>query len=263
MINLSSVRGLVALGKTIVVAHRSELLLGASITSTIGAVVLAAKGGYEARGKVDEAERQEGRQLTVQEKANLTWHCYWPAAAASLTAVGSTSALHIVHVKEKKQLAAAALMTIDEIKRDAQKAIDEHVGPLDKSQQEQAVEEKAKKNKDGIAKMPNTDGEIEELFLVRDPITGRDIWSNTARINSAMVDIGNLINGQKDASLNDFYDEAKYGRVRQGDHIGWSGVIPEISWNDENGMPITGVRDDGRPWRGFRFLPAPDEDFRD
>lgn len=264
MINLSSVKGLVALGKTLVVAHRSELLLGASITSTIGAVVLAAKGGYEARGKVDEAEgrtKEPERVLTVQEKANLTWHCYWPAAAAGLTAVGSTTGLHIVHVKEKKQLAAAALMTIDEIKRDAQKVIDEKVGPLDKDQQEAMLDKKGGKKAEVVVQ--NGDGEVEELFLVRDPSSGRDIWSNKARIEEAIVEVGNMINGSDSASLNNFYDKAGYVRLRDGDLVGWGGVLPSIDWNDENGIPIAGVRDDGRPYRGFRFRPAPEAGYDD
>ena len=261
MISLPNVKGLVVLGKTVLQAHRPELLFGASITATLAAVGLAAKGGYEARGKVDEKEAEVGRPLDTKEKVSLTWLCYMPAAVTTVTALGSTTGLHIVHVKEKKALAQTALGVIEEIKESAKEFAEENGGPLNKEEQEKVLEKTA--NKDGIAKFPNTDGEIEELFLVRDPITGRDIWSNTARINSAMVDIGNLINGQKNASLNDFYDEAKYGRTRQGDYVGWSGVIPEISWNDENGMPITGVRDDGRPWRGFRFLPAPDEDFSD
>lgn len=265
MINLSSVRGLVALGKTIVVAHRSELLLGASITSTIGAVVLAAKGGYEARGIVDSAELNQRNRieagekdvsptLTTKEKANLTWHCYWPAAAASLTAVGSTTGLHIVHVKEKKQLAAAALMTIDEIKRDAQKVIDEHVGPLDKDQQEKVLEEKAKKNKDGIAKIAGSDGVIEELYLVRDSKTGRDMWSNEQRIEDAVLHVNNQIAKDGDCELNSFYSHAGYELVPDGDDYGWSGDFVELRWD-------TVVKDDGRPVRRFRFATEPKEGF--
>jgi len=257
VINLSSVKGLVVLGKTLVVAHRSELLLGASITSTIGAVVLAAKGGYEARGIVDQAEYEEKRELTTQEKANLTWHCYWPAAAASLTAVGSTAGLHIVHVKEKKQLAAAALMTIDEIKRDAQKVIDEKVGPLDKSQQEGVLEEKAKKNKDGKAVVKHGDGVVDELYLCREGWTGREFWGNKAKIDAAVNEVNRLINARGDCDLNTFYNWVGVEETDRGLELGWSGVVVGIEWDDDH------RKDDGRPVRVFRFQPEPSKGYDD
>lgn len=259
---LSGAKILVGLGKTFVIAYRPELLLGASLTATAATGVLAAKGGYEARGIVAEAEVKEGRQLTVKEKANLTWHCYWPAAAASLTAMGTTTALHIVHVKEKKALAAAALMAIDEVKQDAQEQIEKLTGPLTPEQQQKAIEDKDKK-KTGEVKVQNTDGEVEELFLVRDPETHRDIWSNRARIEEAIAETAAMVNGSDCASVNNFFEKAGYGRTRRGEELGWSGSLPSVSWVDENGLPIAGVRDDGRPYRGFRFLPTPTQGYDD
>jgi len=250
VINLSSVKGLVALGKTFVMAYRPELLLGASVTATVGAAVLGAKGGYEARGIVDKAEAEQKRELTTKEKANLTWHCYWPAAAASLTAVGATTGLHIVHVQEKKQLAAAALMVIEEVKEDAKREIGEKVGPLSKEQQEQQLEEKAKRNKDGVAKIQDSDGTIEELYLIRDGKTGRDIWSNEQRIKEAVLEINNFIAKHGDCDLNTFYNNAGFDETLEGNDWGWSGDWIELRWD-------TTVRDDGRPVRRFQFVTDP------
>ena len=247
---LSGAKGLVVLGKAFVMAYRPELLLGASITATAATGVLAAKGGYKARGIVDEAEAKEQRPLTAKEKANLTWHCYWPAAAASLTAMGSTTGLHIVHVKEKKQLAAMALLAIDEVKNEAQEKIDKVVGPLDKDQQEKVLEEKAGKSKKGVAKVVDSDGEIEELYLVRDAKTGRDIWSNEHRITEAVLEINNFIAKHGDCDLNTFYNNAGYGETPDGQDWGWSGAWVELKWD------VT-VRDDGRPVKRFQFVTDP------
>lgn len=268
MINLSHAKGLVVLGKTFLLAHRPELLFGASVVSTVSAAVLGAKGGYEARGLVDEeirrrdAANEQEPALTTREKANLTWHCYWPAAAATLAGVGSTTGLHIVHIKEKKQLAAMALLAIDEIKKEAAEAVEEHVGPLSKDQQEKVLEKTANK-KTGVAKVENSDGEVDELFLVRDMESGRDIWSNKLRIEEAMCEVANMVNGSGNASLNNFYEQAGFGRLDRADYVGWSGVLPSIDWNDPNGVPIAGVRDDGRPWRGFRFRPGVEDGYDD
>jgi hypothetical protein len=259
VINLPNIKGLVTLGKTVVLAHRPELLFGASITATLGAVVLAGKGGYEARGIVDEAQAKSVEPLTAKQKANLTWHCYMPSAVMTIGALGSTTGLHIVHVKEKKALAQTALGIIEEVKESAKEFERENLGVLTKEEKDKVLEERADEN--GVAHIQNTDGEIEELYLVRDPISGRDIWSNKARIEEAIVEIGNMINGSDSASLNNFYDNAGWGRLDSAELVGWSGAFPMIMWNDENGMPISGVRDDGRPWRGFRFSPQPQKGF--
>jgi hypothetical protein len=109
----------------------------------------------------------------------------------------------------------------------------------------------------------NTDGEVEELYLIREPVTGRDVWSNKARIEEAIVEVGNIINGQDDASLNNFFECAGYGTLPSGELVGWSGVLPQVSWHDENGQQIVGVRDDGRPWRGFRYITPPQRGYED
>jgi hypothetical protein len=264
---LPQAKGLVVLGKAAIMAHRPELLFGASVVSTVSAAVLGAKGGYEARGIVDaEQERRDkekleetqgalvAHRLTTKEKANLTWHCYWPAAAATLAGVGSTTGLHIVHVKEKKQLAAMALLAIDEIKKEAAEEIEKHSGPLNPSQQDKVLEEKAKRNKDGVAKIEDSDGVIEELYLVRDAKTGRDKWSSEQRIEDAALQVNNRIAKDGDCELNEFYSHAGYELTPDGDDYGWSGDFVELRWD-------TIVKDDGRPVRRFHFKTEPKEGF--
>lgn len=281
MIKLPNVKGIVLLGKAAVAAHRPEILFGASIASTIGAVVAAARGGYQSGQQVLKAEfsdldleSPEGRaqSLTVKEKIQLTWMNYLPAAGLTAGALGSTTGLHIVHIKEKKAIAAAALMAIDEVKQqastyveDVKKAIEENVEMTDeqKDKVNESLLEKSADRNGGTALVQSTDGEVEELFLVRDPVTGRDIWSNKARIEEAIVEVGNLINGSGEASLNNFFEQAGWGRVDLGENLGWSGALPSITWVDQFGRPISGVRDDGRPFRSFRFQPEPEKGFDD
>lgn len=263
-----NIKGLMGLGKSFVMANRPEILFATAVVSTVGAVVLAAKAGYDARGLVEEAQNPSTdldnpeNPLSTKEKAKLTWLCYSAPAIATLGAVGATTGLHIIHVKEKKALAQMALAAVDELQQVAK----EYEVALNEVDPEKAkeVEDKVHTNRSaetGTSTIVNGDGEVEELYLIRDPYTGRDIWSNMTRIEMATVHLGNLINGQAEASLNDFYEEAGWVPVEIGNHRGWSGVIPSISWNDVNGMPLTGVRDDGRPWRSFRFLPEPAEGY--
>lgn len=266
---MPNVKGLASIGKAFVMANRPEILFGASIVSTGAAVVLAAKGGYESGQQVLRAEYDEldlvspeGKTtpLTTKDKVQLTWVNYLPAAGATAASMGSITGLHLVHIKEKKALAAAALMAIEEIRNETEeykeRLIETVKGELTEKQGDKVD---AALEKNGLV---NTDGEVEELFLVRDPITGRDIWSNKVRIEEAMVEVGNCMNASSHASLNTFWEQAGWGRLNDiGEQLGWSGVIPAISWKDTFGRDIAGVRDDGRPYRSFRFLPEPEKGY--
>lgn len=262
MIKLPNIKGLMTIGKAAVAAHRPEILFGASVASTLGAVVMAAKGGYESGRKIEQIETAELRVIPVKEKIQLTWLNYLPAAGLTAGALGATTGLHLVHISEKKAIAAAALMAIDEIKNEANDYKEQVLEIV--SDDKKTHEEKKEEVEEVSNRVFNTDGELSELYLIRCPITGRDIWSNKARIEEAMVEVGNCMNASSMASLNTFWEQAGWGRLEGlGEELGWSGVIPAISWHDQFHRPIAGVRDDGRPWRGFRFLPEPEKGYED
>jgi hypothetical protein len=262
VIKLPNITGIVKVGKNFIMAYRPELLLGAAVTSTVGGAVLAAKGGYEARGIID-AEREmrakqalaEGvpiKELEVKEKIQLTWLCYMPAALTVTTSVGSIAGLHLVHVKEKKALATAALAAIDEVKTEAKRFEKELTEVLDPEEKEDIQARLMEKNVDehGVAKMQNSDGEVEEFYLVRDLKTGRDIWSNEARMENAANHVNAAIAKNGDCELNHFYEMAGFQTIPDGEDWGWSGEFVELKWDKT-------VRDDGRPVRTFEFRTKP------
>jgi len=267
VIKLPNITGLVKVGKNFIMTYRPELLLGAAVTTSIGGAVLAAKGGYEARGIIDEAKEKNAKQalidgaplqeLGVKEKIQLTWLCYMPAALTTTTAVGSIAGLHLVHIKDKKAMATAALAAIDEVKNSAkafEQELTEVLAPEEKEDIQGRLMEKNADPETGIARMQNTDGEIEEFYLVRDSKTGRDIWSNQHRIEDAVIEVNNVINGSDSVELNHFYRHAGFGLVPDGYELGWSGALLSLEWD-------TTVRDDGRPVRQFTFRPKPEKGF--
>lgn len=270
---LPNITGLVKVGKNFIMAYRPELLLGAAVTSAVGGAVLAAKGGYEARGII-ERERADrvlngtekwfgsyldfseamdnAPQIPVKEKIQLTWLCYMPAALTVTTSVGSIAGLHLVHVKEKKALATAALAAIDEVKIEAkrfEKELTEVLAPEEKEDLQARLMEK-NVDENGVAKMQNSDGEVEDFYLVRDMKTGRDIWSNKARIEDAANYVNSAIAKNGDCELNHFYEMAGYQTIPEGEDWGWSGEFVELKWDKT-------VRDDGRPVRTFEFRTKP------
>lgn len=268
---LPNIKGLVQVGKVFVQTRRPELLLGAAITSTIGSVILAAKGGYEAGQMVMkaefsdldlESEEAKTTPLNTKEKVQLTWLCYMPAAITTVGAIGSTTGLHIVHVKDKKALAATALAAIEEVKASAGDYVKEVEEAVKENTTEKAQEKirnsymEKSADEHGVARVMNTDGEIEELYLVRDGKTGRDIWSNRHRIEDALIEINNVLNGSGDCELNHFYQHAGFGQIPDGGKVGWSGALVELEWD-------TTTRDDGRPVRRFSFRPEPTTGYDD
>lgn len=285
--NLNAMKGLVGIGKAFVLAHRPEMLYGASVIASITATGLAAKGGYEAGQKVSDAELQrilmdveastandfenaslnQSNRLTHKEKAELTWKCYVPAGVALLGSVGSTSGLHLVHVKDKKALVAAGLTAIEEVREDAMDWMRQIEDEFTKDMTDEEKDEMHQRLLDrqnerfndldegkGSVKVINTDHELEELYLVRDAKTQRDIWSNQHRIEDALIEVNNVINGSDGVELNHFYRHAGFGTIPEGINVGWSGALVSLDWTES-------VRDDGRPVRVFSFRPGPTEGY--
>ena len=244
----NKVAPLVRAGKALLVARRPELLLGSSIAATLSAVVLAARGGYKSGRHVQEYEDQVGR-ITTREKFDLTWKNYIPAAAATTVAIGSTTALHLVHVKDKKALAQTAMMAASEGKK-----IVEDFDPADKSEDttEALVEES---DEEGVIHTRDSDGVITEKYLVRDAWSGRDFFDTEHGVESAIVWANRRLLDDGDISLNDVYATLGMEWLDEGANYGWSGPADlEIAWSLDK-------RKDGRPVRVFTFRPAPEKDY--
>jgi hypothetical protein len=245
------------MGKALVMANRPELLFGASVTATVGAVLLSAKGGWDARGKVDEANEKRVANseppLDMKEKVQLTWLCYMPAAITTIGALGSTTGLHLVHIQEKKALAQAAMVAIEETKQAAKEFERENLGQLSDKEKSAVLDQRSDEN--GVVKVEDTDGILEELYVVRDAKTGRDIYSNERRIEEAVLHVNELLTKDGDTSLNEFYERAGFELTPDGSDFGWSGgKWIEVQWD-------TTKRDDGKPVRRFKFRPIPKADF--
>lgn len=251
--------GLIKIGKAFVQANRPELLFGTSVVTTVSAVVMAARGGYKSGYEIAERDirlQAVGKDpLPHKEIAKLTWMNYLPAAGVTAGALGATTGLHLVHVHEKKQLAAAALMAIDQVGIEAEKYkkdILESVG-VAKSEDEKELDRASKKS--GIAKVVHSDGEVEELYLVRDHRTGRDVYSNKFRVEDALLEMNRGLMDEG-MDLNTFYSYAGFGSVPDGETLGWNaGERVELTWLHND------IRDDGRPTRPFAFRPEPSRDF--
>lgn len=255
---LPNISGLYGVGKAMVAANRPEILFGTSLVTTVAAVVAAARGGYKSGYTVAEEDIKNlavgGERLDRKDIAKLTWINYLPAAGLTGGALGATTGLHLVHVKEKKQLAAIAVLAIEEGKKEAQKYKQEVLELVGKTEDPEDPKENKKAAKKGsLIAVENSDGRREELYLVRDAKTGRDIWSNKLRIENAMLELNQRL--QNDAcELNQFYKDAGFNGIPDGEEFGWNkGEYVGLEWPDE----LVTITDDGLPVRSFRFATEP------
>lgn len=253
---MPNVTGLVKVGKTFIQANRPEILFGGAIVATLTAVGLAAKGGYEAGQLVLEAEHPSTalkipeNPLTSKEKIQLTWLCYMPAMVSTVAAVGSTTGLHIVHLKDKKMMAQAGLAALEEVKasakqyeKDVKEAISENATPKAAEKIEDAIEEKK------INRLAD-----QTMYTVQDAHTGRAFYSSESRVQEAINQVNNLLNKPSDVDLNYFYIQCGVPEIDRGDEIGWSGQNVHLKWDDTH-------LEDGRPARKFTFQPRPRKGF--
>lgn len=267
MKNLSSY---VNTAKNVITANSPVLLVGAAITGVASTAYFAAKGGYKARGIVDEARMrsvaspeppfdtffeyhetfvQNAPELDLKEKALLTWPCY---AIPALTAVGTCASVigvHVIHTKRYAALSALYAIGMDKLDEMRQSA-EELLGPK-KSQELNNRIAQANVDRD-----PVQDHEVIILeggtTLMHDDLSGRWFMGSHAIVEKAVGEINLMLAENGDASLNDFYDFVGLKPIPLGQNVGWSGARISPQFGSANTA-------DGRSAVSYWFLEAPKE----
>lgn len=215
--NLS--RGLKTI-KSVITANSPVLLVGATITGVVATGVLAAKGGYKARGIIDEAQLEKGTEpLTRQEQVKLTWLCYAPAALAGATSISSCVGVHFVHTKRFAELAGLYAVTSGKLD-DMKEEVDEMLtGKKSQDFKDRMAQKAANGDPLNNNEVIITDGGTE---LCHDNFSGRWFQSNVNLIDKAVNDTNSLLIDEGEIDLNRFYEQLGLPPVPLGDDFGWS-----------------------------------------
>lgn len=240
--------------KHVVTANSPALLAGTAIIGVVTTGVLAAKGGYKARGILEEAVAVKGAELSNQEKFQLTWLC---AAAPALTGVSTIGAIvgsHLIHTKRFAGMAGAYALMSNKVD-DYQEKVEELLGPK-KSQL--VRDEVAQKARDRHGEIENSeaimlDGGTE---LCHDDFAGRYFNGSTVIIDRAINKINSQLVTEDSASLNDFYEAIGLPKTAVGELVGWSGTKIEPRYGNAHDLTP-----DGKPSIGFWFQPEPKSDY--
>lgn len=260
---LPDIKGIVNLGRTVVMANRPEILLGAAIASTIAAVALAAKGGYDSGKFIAHVESENAANgtpaPTKAEIVQLTWQNYVPAALCTATALSSTGGLHWIHVREKKALVATGLAAVEE----ARTELKAYIHDLQESVEDNTTDKTLAKVKEGVAekqidRIENqflSDGILEPMYVLRDKESGGWFHGNRNQIIDAVTELNRSIVDNGEADLNTFYNHAGWPDTDHGQDFGWSGgTRVTVRWS-------LCSRDDGTPAAQFQLEPSPIKDY--
>lgn len=233
--------------KSVITANSPVLLVGTAIAGVIATGVLAAKGGYNARGVVDKATEEKGEPLSVQEQVQLTWLCYAAPVLTGATTIVSTIGVHTIHTK--RHAALAGLYAIAANKADDYTEKAEELLGTKKTQQ--LNNEHAQKQ---IDKNPIDNHEViitdQGTELCYDDWSGRYFMGSMQVMESAVNEVNRHLLDEGDVNLNDFYDYVGLPPIPMGTDFGWSGGKIMASF----GAVKTS---DGRPAISIWFQQAP------
>lgn len=260
--------------QNVITANSPVLLVGTAIAGVVGTGILAAKGGYKARGLVD-AERmrrvaspeppfdtfleykeeyeQKAPPLVLMEKVKLTWLCYAVPAVTGASTIASVVGLHTIHTKRHAALAGLYAVTtgkLDDYREEAEKLLGEKkTQELNDAIGQKSVTRDPLINHEVI---PNEDPEVLSVF--KDEWGGRYVRASVPIIDRACYEINLQLIESGEASLNEFYDYLGLPPVQMGTHFGWpAGTKLEPRFS-------TATLPNGDPIRTFWFNEEPKYD---
>lgn len=242
--NLSST---IKTAKSIVTANSPVLLVGAAVAGVISTGILAARGGYKARGILDEHSDGEPDTLELSTKVKLTWLCYVPPVITATTTIASVVGVHTIHTKRHAALAGLYAMTSAKMD-DMQSKAEELLGPK-KAQQlnDHLAEKSVERNDVGNHEVYIVD---DGQQLMHDEWSGRWFMGSVPIVEKAIMSINHQLREDGDASLNDFYTFCGLPEVPMGQDFGWSGEQIEPRFG-------SAVTKDSRSAVSVSFLQAP------
>lgn len=236
--------------KTIITANSPALLVGTAIAGVVATGVMAAKGGYNARGIIDNAEIASDEPLTFQEKAQLTWKCYLIPGITGASTVASVIGVHTIHNKRHAAMAglyAVATTKLDDMQEEAERLL----GPKKSQDMHDSITQRnVDRNPPRNHEVMMLDGGTE---LCLDKWSGRYFMGSLPHIEKAFSEINLMLAQDGSCTLNDFYDYVGLPPIPMGYEFGWSGkggVEPRLGKSNPTAP-------DGRAVIEFEFSKAP------
>lgn len=233
-----------------VAAENSPAILTAiGVTGTLTTAYLAAKGALKASEALKEAEEErrseffgdqtdaegkivevEFQGLTTQEKFEVTWEYFVPAALSCAMTVAAIICSNRISDRRTAAL-ASAYSVVKESYSEFQSKTAEKVGP------KKAQEIKDEVAEEMVRRHPIRTTEIvapvSGQVLFYDRWSGRYFYSDIETVRGAVNEFNHQLLHDMYMSLNEFWDKIKLPSTTCGEHLGWTSdnlLETDISW---------------------------------
>lgn len=240
------------------------ILASAGVVGVMTTAILAGKGAFQA-AKLIEAEEEEMRNapqgyikqefrrttLTNQEKAQLTWKCYLPAAGAGVLTIASV--LSGMYVSNKRITYAAAAVTLSEKAfSEYREKAKEMLGP---KKEARLVDEIATRKVEENPK-PNSLIVMAGKWPVLESYSGQWFESTMEDLKKAENDFNHKLLRDDVCSLSDYYNLLGIPTNGYSDNVGW-----RVDGGNVDVQITTTVTDDQRPAFVITFRNPPKPNF--
>jgi uncharacterized protein DUF6353 len=230
------------------------ILTALGVTGTLATAVLVGKASFKAAEVLAQAEKnvtsyEDGPPLDNQEKFNLVWKLYIPAATT-----GAVTLACIITANRVSSRRAAALASAYSISQEAFREYKDKVVEKIGEKKEQAVRDEiaqahVEKNPAGPLVL------IDSKILCYDTHSGRYFQSDLETIRKAINDVNWQILNECYASVTDFWDKIGLTATKDSDEIGWNMDTKfEVQYSaalSDDGKPVLAIDFHTVPVRGY------------
>lgn len=213
-----------------VCAHKEGILGGIGVAMMISGAVVGYFAGHKAEKAVEEkkeeANLEEGQDLTVKEKVKATWKIFAPVVA--MEALGAAAVIYGGHLSHKQSAAFAAACAMSET------AFNDYASKVKKC----IGEEKEKELRESVSSakaldiLPDSKPAPQGTIVfdsgrrtkVYDSLTDRTFEMDVDELRQAIFRANDILYAETTLSMNELYDEFNTPALKHmdiGDDIGW------------------------------------------
>lgn len=217
--------------RAFVTNNSTIILTTAGAVGTVASAYLAARASFQAAEVIREEQEaidnqptpatvqgHQPYQLTLQDKAKLTWMLYLPAAGVVVLTCGAIIGANRIGSKRTAAMATAFAIT-DRAYNDYRAKVVEHIG----EKKEQRVKDEVIQDKAAATPVPGnvviTTGDKQLCF---DAWSGRYFKGSVEEIKAAVNNLNYSLIKSDYASLTDFYNLLGLERTQESDDVGWN-----------------------------------------
>lgn len=220
------------------------LLAVAGSVGVLATAFFSGKASFKAAEVLNKREKDrwpDDEDLELQEKVDLTWKLYIPAAGVALVTIACVVAADRINARRVIGI-AAAYSTSQQMYQAYREKVSERIGP----KKEEAV--RADAAQDRIDKIPVAS---KEFYLVEngevpcfDEYSGRLFRSSMQKIREAEVEANFNLLGAGYLSLSDFWNLLGLDSTKMGDALGWNTdhkIVVDVTTVLHNNLPALSI----------------------